>query len=185
MNSRSGSDNGSISAPAALEVHRQWLRTVVLARVDDVQAVDEVMQEVSLAAVRTRSPTSEAGSMSAWLYRVAVRQSLLYRRRKGRENKRIAGYVHHCRHDDQRQRDGDPLRWLLADEEMELVREALCGLSPKDREILLLKYTEDWSCRELAEQLGVSITTVETRLHRARGRLRNELTRLDVIEKKP
>ena len=68
---------------------------------------------------------------------------------------------------------------------MELVRKALCELSPKDRELLLLKYTEDWTCRELAERLGVSVTTVETRLYRARGRLRNELARLDVIEEQP
>jgi RNA polymerase sigma-70 factor (ECF subfamily) len=45
-------------------------------------------------------------------------------------------------------------------------------LSPRDAEILLLKYTEDWSYRELAAHLGISESAVEARLHRARGRLR-------------
>ena len=49
-------------------------------------------------------------------------------------------------------------------------------------EILLLKYTEDWSYREIARQLGVSDSAIEARLHRARKRLRVELTALEVIE---
>ncbi len=185
INSRHSSDNGSVDVPAALESHRRWLRTVVLARVNDLHAVEEVMQEVALATARKRSLSVDAGGISAWLYRVAVRQSLLYRRRKGRDGRRINHYRDHHRQNDDCDDEGNSLRWLLADEEMELVRKALCELSPKDRELLLLKYTEDWTCRELAERLGVSVTTVETRLYRARGRLRKELTRLDVIEEKP
>ena len=79
------SNNGKSDILAAFEAHRRWLRTVILARIDDVHVVDEVMQEVALAAVNTRS-LAGPGNHSAWLYRVAVRQSLLYRRRKGRES---------------------------------------------------------------------------------------------------
>ena len=49
-------------------------------------------------------------------------------------------------------------------------------LAPRDREILLLKYTESWSYQQLSDRLGISETAVEARLHRARGRLRRELT---------
>ena len=41
----------------------------------------------------------------------------------------------------------------------------------------MLKYTEDWSYRALAEHLGISESAVETRLHRARGRLRTRTGR--------
>ncbi len=176
------SDNGSIDIPAALETHRRWLRTVVLARVYDCHAVDEVMQEVALAAVRGRSLPPNSGDASAWLYQVAVRQSLLYRRKQGREAERITRFRDRRQCDDQPSDAGDPLRWLLADEEVELVRNAMDQISEEDREVLLLKYTEDWSCRELAERLCVSVTAVETRLYRARQRLRAALARADVIE---
>ena len=53
-------------------------------------------------------------------------------------------------------------------------------LPKRDAEILMLKYTEDWSYRALAEHLGISESAVETRLHRARQRLRTELAALDV-----
>jgi RNA polymerase sigma-70 factor (ECF subfamily) len=78
----------------------------------------------------------------------------------------------------------DPLEWLLSDERMQLVRKALTGLPRRDRELLLLKYTEDWSYRQLADHLGVSCGAVESRLHRARKRLRHELARLHAIEGK-
>jgi RNA polymerase sigma-70 factor (ECF subfamily) len=45
-------------------------------------------------------------------------------------------------------------------------------LPRRDGEILLLKYTEDWSYRELAAHLGISESAVEARLYRARSRLR-------------
>ena len=63
-----------------------------------------------------------------------------------------------------------------------MIRIALQKLSARDMEILLLKYTEDWSYHQIAQKLGVSHSAVEARLHRARKRLRSELMALEVIE---
>jgi hypothetical protein len=41
---------------ATLAAHDRWLRTVVLARLREQQAVEEVMQEVALAAIAQRAP---------------------------------------------------------------------------------------------------------------------------------
>jgi RNA polymerase sigma-70 factor (ECF subfamily) len=38
-----------------------------------------------------------------------------------------------------------------------------------------LKYTENWSYRQMAERLGISQSAVEARLFRARERLRDAL----------
>src|SRR5436309_15898738 len=82
---------------ATLAQHDRWLRTVVLARVGEPQAVDEVMQEVSLAAVRSRSPLQDPAKVAPWLYRLAVTQSLLYRRKQGRRRKKIDRYAERFR----------------------------------------------------------------------------------------
>ena len=58
------------------------------------------------------------------------------------------------------------------------MRQAIARLAQRDAELLLLKYTEDWSYRDLAERLGMSVSAVEARLHRARGRMRAALTSL-------
>lgn len=160
---------------AELSTHDRWLRTAILARLGERQAVDEVMQEVALAAVEQRAPLSEPGKVAAWLYRLAVRKVLLYRRQRGRQNKLIGRYAARGESDDTGKRARDPLSWLLHDERQKLVRDALAHLSGKDAEILLLKYTENWSYRDLAAHLGIAESAVESRLHRARQRLRELL----------
>src|SRR5271165_4159096 len=48
-----------------------------------------------------------------------------------------------------------------------LVAEALAGLGPRERELVLLKFHGQLSNGELARVLGISETNVGTRLHRA------------------
>jgi RNA polymerase sigma-70 factor (ECF subfamily) len=170
-----------IDWPAMLAKHDRWLRTVVLARIGELHGVDEVLQEVSLAAVAQKAPLHDATKVAPWLYRLAVTQSLLYRRKQGRRRKLTDRYAERYRPTEADCRP-DPLAWLLADERRKLVRKALARLSQRDAEILLLKYTEDWSYRDLAAHLGTSESAVEARLHRARARLRQELSVLEVIE---
>ena len=171
-----------IDWPAVLAEHDRWLRTIVHARVGESQAVDEVMQEVSLAAVGQKAPLADHSKVAPWLYRLAVTQSLLYRRKQGRKRKLTENYAQRYQPSEGENREQNPLGWLLADERRKLIRAALGRLPKRDAEILLLKYTEDWNYRELVEHMGISQSAVEARLHRARQRLRKELTALDVIK---
>jgi RNA polymerase sigma-70 factor (ECF subfamily) len=170
----------AIDWAVTLAEHDRWLRTVVLARLGERQAVDEVMQEVALAAVAQRAPLNDPARVGAWLYRLAVRQALLYRRRLGRQRKLVGNYAggKGC----EPVPSPDPLDTLLRAERRTLVREALTRLPRRDAEILLLKYTEDWSYLELAAHLGVSESAVQARLHRARTRLREEMIGTQCIE---
>ena len=165
----------------ALAQHDRWLRTIVLARVRERQAVDDVMQEVAMAAVRQAAPLLDLAKVAPWLYRLAVRQSLLYRRKCGRKRRLEAGYAL-AGPPDLCAGGIDPLSWLLADERRSLIRQALGKLSARDREILLLKYTEGWNYHQIAAHIGISHSAVEARLHRARQRLREELSLLEVVE---
>ena len=96
---RPGPDEGWVEMPASLSIdwgatlaeHDSWLRTAVLARLGERQAVDEVMQEVALAAVAQRAPLKDPARVGAWLYRLALRIVLLYRRKCGRQLRRQAG----------------------------------------------------------------------------------------------
>jgi len=171
-----------INWQAVLARHDRWLRTVVYARVGQVEAVEEVMQEVSLAAVRQQAPLADPAKVAPWLYRLAVTQSLLYRRKLGRRRRLTGDYARRNRPTEQDNREPDPLGWLLAEERRRLIRTALDRLPKRDVEILLLKYTEDWSYRDLADRLGISQSAVQARLHRARKRMREELAALEVIE---
>lgn len=159
--------------------HARWLRTVLIARSGEAAAVEELFQELTVAVLRKPPVQVADARRPAWLYGVAVKTALMHRRRHGRQRRLLSRW----------ETNGhtaalpvDPLHWLLVTERQQLVRLALDVLSPKDRELLLLKYTEDWSYCDLADHLGLSVAAVEARLHRARGRLRYELVRRDVTE---
>jgi RNA polymerase sigma-70 factor (ECF subfamily) len=175
---------------AAVQRHGRWLRRVILTRLGEPQAVEEVMQEVSLAAVAAwaadgATPAAGPANLPSWLYRVAVRQTLLYRRRSGRRRKLIDAVARRFGSSGAPPAAPDPLGWLLSAERDELVRLAVARLPRRDADVLVLKYTEHWSYRQLAEHLGLSESAVEARLHRARRRLREELVRLNLSEDVP
>lgn len=174
--------NAGLDWAATLAAHERWLRTVVYARLGDREGVEDVLQEIALAAVRQAAPIQDPAKIAPWLYGLAVRQCLLYRRKCGRRRKLTDRY-REARPPLEHDASGpDPLDWLLADERQRLVRQALQRLSRRDAEILLLKYSENWNYHQIANQLGLSHSAVETRLHRARRRLRDELASLSVLE---
>ncbi len=180
-----GENSESIDWAAVLDEHRGWLQTVVRSRLIEPDAVDDVMQEVAVAAIRQRSPIEDHRKVAPWLYRVAVRQVQLYRRKKGRTRKLVGRYRERLGPADAKPQAPDPLAWLISEERRELLRLALNNLPRRDAEILMLKYSGEWSYRQLAGHLGISLSAVEARLHRARRRLRSELISMEIFEVTP
>jgi RNA polymerase sigma-70 factor (ECF subfamily) len=168
--------------PAQLRECQCWLRTVAMARLRDVHAVDEVLQNVALAVLAAEGNVVVVQHAEPWLYRVTLRQCLLYRRKLGRQ-RRAYERLRFQRHEtaDEQART-DPLLWLLADERRVLIRKALEQLDPRDAQVLQMKYVEDKSYFQIASRLGVSTSTVESRLHRARQRLRHHLAARHIQE---
>jgi RNA polymerase sigma-70 factor (ECF subfamily) len=75
----------------------------------------------------------------------------------------------------------DPGRPASAEMEADALRRldlhvALARLGGRDRDLLALRYGADLTTRQMAEILGLSTNAVEVALHRARARLRVELT---------
>lgn len=171
----------SIDWATAWRSHAGWLRTVVLSRIGEPQAVDDVLQQVGLAVAREAKRPTEPDRIGPWLYRVAVRQCLMFRRTAGRHRKllqRVQGDPTVASPED----DASPLDWLLDRERQELARRALAELPDVDRQLLLLKHTEHWTYQQLADHLGVTTHTIEYRLLQAREELRKQIARLGLVE---
>lgn len=171
----SGNVAAKIDWAAALDEHQTWLRTVIAARVGEAAAVEEIFQEVSLAAVRQKSPILDPTKVAPWLYRLAVIHSLLYRRKMGRKRKLLERYQEKVPIPDHDVRQIEPLEWLLAEERKKTVAQAMKKLPKNLQELLMLKYVHDWSYKEMADKLGTSVSAVQARLHRARASLREKL----------
>lgn len=158
--------------------HAVWLRKVIYIRLGEVAGVEEVFQELAVAALRQKAPIRDPSRVAPWLYRLAVNLSLLYRRKLGRHRKLMERYTFHKESDTTGPYE-DPFQWLVREERRKQVREALSQLPPRDSEILLLKHTQNWSYRQIAEHLDITESAVETRLHRARKRLAAILSRME------
>jgi RNA polymerase sigma factor (sigma-70 family) len=165
-----------------LRWHEPWLRRVIAARTGEPQAVEEVWQQVTLAAIAQRWPLTDPARVAPWLHRLAVVAAARYCRQLGRHRRAVrtladvrAGQASAA----------DPLRLLMNRERVELTRQALATLPPRDAEILHLKYGERWSYRQIAEHLGITDRAVDSRLLRAREQLRRELATLGIEDDEP
>lgn len=168
------------SWPSVMQAHRGWLTSVIYARLRDGHAVDEVLQETALAASQQKQIASDSEGVCKWLYRVAIRQAMLYRRKQFRAERRVQEVGERSLGNYKQQTEfNDPLQTLVAMENRHLVRAAMNQLDTKDCEILMLKYCDGWSCQEMASRLEVSLSAVKSRLLRARRSLRDKLLTLD------
>ncbi|HEY3268132.1 MAG TPA: sigma-70 family RNA polymerase sigma factor [Armatimonadota bacterium] len=68
-----------------------------------------------------------------------------------------------------------PEQTLLASEDRKAVMDAVNALPPAYRMPIILKYLEDFSYKEIAQMLNISVKNVEIRLHRAKGMLQKTL----------
>ena len=159
----------------ALPDHEKWLRTTLHARLGNHDEVDEVMQEVAVAAANQSAKSVPVEKPGPWLYRVALRQVMLFRRKAGRRRKLIAGFGEKAAPSEHDTRDRSPMEFLLSEERRGEVRESMAKLSERDRQLLLLKYVDGLSYGEIAARVGVTASAVQSRLHRARATLRKHL----------
>ena len=169
---------GKIDWSAALSANESWLRSTIATQVGERAAVDEVFQDVALAATRQKAPIRDPRKIGAWLRRLATVYSLLYRRSLGRKRKLLQRYQDRVPVREVAGVDAEPLHWLLSEERRALVRQATALLSDDERRVLTLKYAEERSYKEIAEELGATVSAVQSKLHRARARLREKLAEL-------
>jgi RNA polymerase sigma factor (sigma-70 family) len=151
-----------------LAANESWLRTTLLARLGCRDEVDEVMQEVALAAVNQSAKQQPVERVGPWLYRVALRQVMLFRRKAGRRRKLHNSFRERALPLEQ----PSPLHFLLNQERQQVVRKVMETLGEVDRQMVMLKYVQGLSYNEIADRLGVSPSSVQSRLHRARAQMR-------------
>jgi len=74
-----------------------------------------------------------------------------------------------------------PLEGIISEERKRLLLNIVNGLAPEVREVLVMRYFEQMSSREIAEVLETTEGAVRTRVHRALNELRRKCeTRLDI-----
>jgi RNA polymerase sigma-70 factor (ECF subfamily) len=146
--------------------------------------IEDVVQDTFIKAFRKLESFQHQSSFSTWLHRIAVNTALDFLKRAGRSPVRsvedpeaLVGPEGSAGHAPRR--SIAPPDAGLEREEIARITHAVLGELPEIfRTVLILREFEDMSYQEMADLLGISIGTVESRLFRARARFRDALVRL-------
>jgi RNA polymerase sigma factor (sigma-70 family) len=142
----------------------------------DPHEAEDAFQACFLALARRAPDIQRRQSIGAWLYRVASRLAIQGRTRKAwrRANDYEVDATPAA------DPGSDPEAAAAWREVRPLLDQAILELPDRFRAPFVLRHLEGWSNREIAHQLGCSEGTVESRLTRARQRMRGSLTRRGV-----
>lgn len=181
---------GDAEAVRALwETNRRWIAAVVLAHMPRSPGggepdVEDLLQEVAVRMVRTVHTLRDPATIKPWLRTIAVNVARTAGRRRVPRLRLIRA----------ESASAEPLAEVEAGEraagatglagaqtgsnsleEGKRVMAAAQRLSPEYREPLLLRCVRGMSYKQIADVLGAPVTTIETRLARARRMIREEL----------
>jgi RNA polymerase sigma-70 factor (ECF subfamily) len=114
------------------------------------------------------------GNPAGWLYRTAVNLGLDALRANSRRSRREEKAQ---REETAMRTPGNPLFELLAEEQRERVRTAICRLKPAQGQVLLMG-SSGFTCKEMAEMLGVKIDSLYVMISRAKAQFEKEYVNL-------
>lgn len=156
------------------------LRRLARARQIAPDAVDDVVQETMIVAWKSLEQLRDDARFAAWLEGICRNICLRYQRKRGI----LRTHETPLNPDENTPDDAGPALAHLADpdtfdpaeelaqQDMDaLLDRALDYLSPESRAVVERHYLAEIPQRELAAQLGLSLSALEARLHRARGQL--------------
>jgi len=146
----------------------------------DIDAED-VTQDVLLQVVRKLPTFRGESAFPTWLHRVTVNAALSHRRRQAVRQEHGLRNSLDAFGENQPVSEASARRMLppedqLAEHELkQLIDQAIESLPDAYREVFVLADVEGLPNAEIAEQLGMSLPAVKSRLHRARAMLRDAL----------
>uniref|UniRef100_UPI003F497A3F SigE family RNA polymerase sigma factor n=1 Tax=Nonomuraea bangladeshensis TaxID=404385 RepID=UPI003F497A3F len=145
---------------AFVEAHQRPLLRLAYLLTGDVHLAEDLLQSVLVRMIGRWSKLRHIDRLDAYARRVMVNQYTSWRRR------RASGEVPDAVTSERAYspEDSAVLRIVL--------HQALRRLTPKQRAVIVLRFYEDRTEREVADLLGCSLGTVKSQTHHALARLR-------------
>ena len=158
---------GDPAAQAALfRAHKDDIARQVQRMTGNANAVDDLVQEVFIAAFSALPGFRRDAQLDTWLYRITINKVRNWwdaqRRRDRREQRAATGPMEPV---------GTPEDEAIASEHRRRLYAALGTLPHKHREAFTARAIENMSLQEASESLGVPVSTVSYRTRKAEQRL--------------
>jgi RNA polymerase sigma-70 factor, ECF subfamily len=143
------------------------------------QDAEDALQDSFLKAFVHVKDFQERSSFSTWLTRIAINSALMIlRKKRGGFEISIDGTDEHAGSFETwepRSPTEDPESRYVRRERERSLREAIVRLPPVFRDVVELRQAREYSTREIAQALGISVPAVKSRLSRAKSALRTSL----------
>ncbi|WP_018131126.1 RNA polymerase sigma factor [Effusibacillus pohliae] len=150
------------------EMFYQRVYNTAYLMVRDPHLAQDIVQETFLKAFSQIHKLKDGNKMEAWLISIATRTALDHLRKIKRRTDFVADdvYINEMASQHEFQL---PVETIVEQNIIkEILREELAKLKPEYTQVLILKYGYEWKEQAIADALNVSVSTVKTRLRRAR-----------------
>ncbi len=157
-----------------IQATRNTISSIALAIVKDLDASEEVSQQVYIQCWQKLNTLKSPSSFLPWL-RQSTRYAAFNYLRDNRISDRVGGddadqlFLQFCLD------DGDSEAALSRSQQAQILARVIDDLPEETREIVLLYYREDQSSAQVAELLSISDASVRQQLSRARQTLKGRL----------
>ena len=178
-------DGHRVAQQELWRVHRRWVAAIILAHRPRSVEVEDLLQDVAVKFIDKLHTLREARAFRPWLRQIALNVC-----RGAARSSRTTLRLGQCREDGDGRDIGTIAEPASDDADVQLCAEQrdaagrllqqALGLPVAYREPLLLRCLRSMSYQQISDVLDLPVTTVETRLARARRMLREELRQLDV-----
>ena len=159
--------------------HGPALRAFLAGRTRNEAEAEDLLQEVFVRLARIEDLTErlveQRGNVRSFVFSTANRLAVDLERRKAvRRNYRVS----ECEQADKQAFEITPEVVLLANQELEMVKQAILALPPNWRKAFTLSRFRHMSYKQIACEMGVSVKVIEKYISRSLTELRNA-TRAD------
>ena len=156
-----------------VENHANFVYNVALRMMGKPEDAEDVAQEAFISAYRAYGRFRGESRLTTWLYRITVNAALM----KLRKEKRARTLTQTGLEDvDVVNWDETPERSAVTSELGEKLLEGIDRLQPELKAAVVLGDIEELSNSEAAEVLGITVSSLKSRLHRGRVLLRKYLS---------
>lgn len=156
--------------------YQRQIFSLIYQMTHNVEIVEDIAQDVFIAAFRAIRDFKGKSSFFTWIYRIAINHCKNYLSSSNRSQEVEQRYQReHFQDGDLEEQERTPQSMLLAKEFVEQMEQAIHALPEEQRVVLMLCEFEGMSYQEIAEILDCPIGTVRSRLSRARTGLQDTL----------
>lgn len=149
--------------------YKNLLYATILRMTQNQQDAQDLVQEVFIKVYNQLDKYDKKGEFSSWLYRVAINHCMDEFRKKRYKMKQVelnGETMVNTRH---------PEVIYFKKEQSRQLERLIQTLPEDERLIILLRYVNELSYNEISELVGVPLSMVRNKIHRAKKKMRNTL----------